>query len=190
MLLHVCCADCFLKLYQSFSRKQKNNLQVLFYNPNICPREEYMARLKAIKKVVQQLDQKIKIIVPAYQPQTYFNNLKKLNLKQNPKNQNFAIPNKKSRCPVCWLERLEFLFKTAQENNIDQVSSTLLSSGYQDVATILKIAQHLSEKYQINFYMPELEKINHQQKTGGFYKQNYCGCLYSLIEKSREKYDL
>jgi len=190
MLIHVCCADCFLKLYKTLNSEQKESLELLFYNPNIYPREEYVARLNAIKKIVKEFDQRIKIIVPDYQPQTYFNNLKKAKLEESTVNTCLAIPDKKTRCPICWLERLEFLFKIAKDNKFSEVSSTLLSSSYQDVKTIVKIARALENKYQIEFYLPDLNEINHQEKTCGFYKQNYCGCLYSLIEKSREKYEI
>lgn len=186
MLLHVCCADCLLKIYQTFDAKQRQELQLFFYNPNIYPREEYMSRLKAIKKVVKEMKPVPKIIVPAYQPQTYFSLLP-----TNPsENNTLQIISQSQRCPLCWQQRLTALFDYAKERGIKTVSSTLISSSYQDVKTIVKIAEKLAKEYQLDFYLPDLTEIDYQQSTCGFYKQNYCGCLYSLVEKSREKYNL
>jgi predicted adenine nucleotide alpha hydrolase (AANH) superfamily ATPase len=195
MLIHTCCADCFLKFYQALSKKQQADCQIFFYNPNIYPREEYNARLLAVKKVVKSLNRDIKIIVANYLPQQYFQALKKLNINREnheikqPQNHFTVIPASK-RCPICWKLRLRALFDKAKEKDISQVSSTLFSSNYQDLAKIKVIADRLSTEYQIDFYLPKIGKTDRDQINKGFYKQNYCGCLYSLIEKSREKYQL
>jgi predicted adenine nucleotide alpha hydrolase (AANH) superfamily ATPase len=184
-LIHACCADCLLKLVEQLPNKDAS---IYFYNPNIYPREEYLARLNAVKKVNQEL--KLKLIVPAYRPQEYFSNFSREN-NDKPSSfshENFKIIDKNSRCPQCWYLRLRKTFEYAKENDFDQVTSTLLSSCYQDQDKIKKIADKLSKDFEIKFYFPE--KIDHHKKTCGFYKQNFCGCLYSLIEKSREKYNL
>ena len=189
MLIHVCCADCFLKIYQTL--KHGENVSLFFYNPNLHPREEYYARLRALKRVIAKLEtednKKIKLIIPDYKPQEYF---EKLNLK---KDENLAedllkIPPKNRRCPICWRLRLEALFHYAKENGYKKVSSTLFSSSYQNIEKIKQIASALSQKYDIEFYLPDQKKLDKYQLTKGFYKQNYCGCVFSLVEKVREKY--
>lgn len=186
MLIHTCCADCLLKLVNSLQNKEAS---IFFYNPNLYPREEYFARLNAVKKVNQDLD--LKLIVPAYKPQAYFSNFTRVNNELNSfsceKNCFRVIP-KAERCPKCWYQRLKASFEYAKENGFEIVTSTLLSSSYQDPDKIKMIAIKLSKDYGIDFYIPE--KINHHKKTCGFYKQNFCGCLYSLIEKTQEKYQL
>jgi len=181
ILIHACCADCLLKLLTALSKEQKEfnqNIAILFYNPNIYPREEYQARLKAVKKIA--LEKKLELIVPNYKPQEYFISVGGISEKLQ-KNKN-----KRIRCPKCWNLRLSFTFEMAKTRNFETVTSTLLSSNYQDQGKIKKIATLLAKKYQIKFY--EVKDINHCLKTSGFYKQNYCGCLFSLIEKSIEKY--
>lgn len=195
MLIHTCCADCFLKLYQSLSEEMQATVQIFFYNPNIYPREEHQARLLAIKKVVKNLNRDIKIIVANYQPQDYFQTIKQLkNNRENCENKGtddrFTIISRQKRCPLCWELRLRALFEKAQVEKIALVSSTLFSSNYQDLDKVKLIAQKLSQEYQIDFYLPKMDKVMRDHSHRGFYKQNYCGCLYSLLEKSREKYDL
>ena len=186
MLIHTCCADCLLKLIDQIEDK---NISIFFYNPNLYPREEYSARLKAVKKVNQKLG--FKLIIPAYKPQDYFSNFTRVNKNDSDfscENNGFKIIPKETRCPQCWYQRLKASFEYAQENGFKTITSTLLSSSYQDQEKIKKIALKLSKEYQINFYIPE--NIDCHKKTCGFYKQNFCGCLYSLIEKSQEKYKL
>ena len=204
MLIHTCCADCFLKLYQSLPGETQAAVQIFFYNPNIYPREEHQARLLAIKKVVKSLNQDIKIIVANYQPQDYFQTIKKLrgsrencdsfknreNCENKSADNRFTIISRQKRCPLCWELRLRALFEKAQAEKIPLVSSTLFSSNYQDLDKVKLIAQKLSEEYQIDFYVPKIDQAMRDHSHRGFYKQNYCGCLYSLLEKSREKYDV
>lgn len=181
ILIHACCADCLLKLLEALNKEQgkfKQKIAVLFYNPNIYPREEYQARLKAVKKIA--LEKKLELIVPNYKPQKYFVSVGGISEKLH------EDKNKKIRCPKCWNLRLNFAFETAKTRNFETVTSTLLSSSYQDQKEIKKIALSLAQKYQVRFH--EVKEINHCLKTSGFYKQNYCGCLFSLIEKSIEKY--
>lgn len=195
MLIHTCCADCFLKFYQALSNKEQKQSQIFFYNPNIYPREEFNARLQAVKKVVKSLDNNIEIFVENYLPQDYFHALAKNDqikkIRENNQDQQlFTVIAKKLRCSVCWNLRLRALFETAKQANISLVSSTLFSSNYQDLIQIRKIAERLSKEFQIDFYFPKLNKLDRDRVNKGFYKQNYCGCLYSLIEKSREKYQI
>lgn len=188
ILIHACCADCLLKLLSALKTEDdfdSNQALILFYNPNIYPREEYQSRLKAVKKVA--LDFGIKLSVPNYKPQEYFEAVGGLDLADENSNiSRVNIPSKKNRCPKCWNLRLDFAFKMAKTESFSAVTSTLLSSSYQDQDQIRKIALALAKKYTVEFH--EVKNIDHCLKTCGFYKQNFCGCLYSLIEKSREKY--
>ena len=67
ILLHVCCADCVLRFIDGIKNKK---IDIFFYNPNIHPRAEYLARLEAIKKVINLKE--IKLLVPDWSPKEYF----------------------------------------------------------------------------------------------------------------------
>jgi len=169
LLLHGCCADCILKFVKSI--KSEINIEevvVYFYNPNIHPRAEYLARLKAAQKISEEKG--IKLVVPDWSPKEYFEKIK----------------NKNNRCKKCWNLRLEKSFEYALKNNFEIVSTTLLSSHYQNKEEIEKIGKELEEKYKIKFLVPK--KIEKDLKTSGFYKQNYCGCCFSLTEDWLDKF--
>jgi predicted adenine nucleotide alpha hydrolase (AANH) superfamily ATPase len=55
----------------------KDEVVAYFYNPNIHPRAEYLARLKAIQKIVEE--NKIKLVVPDWSPREYFEKIKDKN---------------------------------------------------------------------------------------------------------------
>ena len=164
LLIHTCCADCLLKIKNSL----EDEVMAYFYNPNIHPRSEYLARLKAIQKIAEE--NKIKLVVPDWSPKEYFEKIK----------------DKNSRCEKCWKLRLNKTFEYAKKNNFEAVTTTLLSSHYQNKEIIEKIGKELEEKYKIKFLIPK--KIDRELKTSGFYKQNYCGCGYSLTEAWENKF--
>ncbi len=176
ILIHACCADCLLKFIDSIKSENKEitEIEVYFYNPNIHPRSEYLARLKAIKKITEE--NKIKLIVADWSPKEWFDN----NLPKS------LFHKRDFRCVKCWELRLRKTFEYAKSKNFDLISSTLITSHYQDSEKIKEIAKKLENEYKIKFLVPG--KVSKNLKTKGFYKQNYCGCCYSLVEAWSKKY--
>lgn len=173
--IHTCCADCLIHLIESLEEEKQISkeaeITLLFYNPNIHPKTEYMERLNALKIVLKEKysDWKMKLVIPDYKPQEYFE----------------SIVGKEKRCLGCWGVRLSRAFEYAKAHDIKYISSTLLGSHYQDKATILEIAKKLEDS-DMQIVCPKEE---HEHAINrGFYKQNYCGCCYSLNEKLWEKY--
>jgi predicted adenine nucleotide alpha hydrolase (AANH) superfamily ATPase len=180
ILIHACCADCLLKFVDSIKTENKEILEIegYFYNPNIHPRSEYLARLKAIKKIAEENG--IKLVAADWSPREWFNNVKT------------TLPSLKKggnmRCEGCWELRLRKTFEYAKEKGFELVSSTLITSHYQNSEKIGQIANELEKEFGIKFLTPK--KVNKDLKTKGFYKQNYCGCCYSLVEAWGEKFRL
>ena len=159
-----------------------------FYNPNIHPRSEYLARLKAAQKICEE--NKIKLIVPDWSPKEWFNDVKPTlpSLKKGGLQlleQNYKNP---MRCEKCWRLRLGKTFEYAEKNGFEAISSTLVTSHYQNREKIIEIGKNLEKEFKIKFLVPE--KVSSELKTSGFYKQNYCGCGYSLVEEWKEKFRL
>jgi len=169
ILLHACCADCALKFIES-TKKEDGEITIYYYNPNIHPRAEYSARLAAMQKVAKEKG--VEIIVPDWRPVEYFEKIKSKKIGE--------------RCIDCWKLRLEATAKYGKEKGFDCFSSTLISSEYQDQEKIAEIAMAVEKKYGIKFF--KINNINKELKTSGFYKQFFCGCGYSLLERYEEKY--
>jgi predicted adenine nucleotide alpha hydrolase (AANH) superfamily ATPase len=171
LLIHTCCADCLLKMADSL-KEEVIEITAYFYNPNIHPRSEYLSRLKAVKEIAEE--NKIKLVVADWSPKEWFKGVEGEQLKN------------KTRCEKCWNLRLRKTFEYASKNNFEIVATTLLSSHYQNKDKIKEIGKSLEEEFGIKFLVPE--KISKDLKTTGFYKQNYCGCCYSLVEDWEEKF--
>ena len=169
LLIHACCADCLLKMVESIKTENKfREIEVYYYNPNIHPRSEYQSRLKAMQLMIG----KLKLIVPDWKPSDYFGVIKN--------------EEKRKRCIDCWNLRLEETAKFAKKNGFTAFSSTLITSEYQNSKMIEKIGKEIGKKYKIEFLVPK--NICKKLETKGFYKQVFCGCCYSLVERFKEKF--
>ena len=179
LVIHSCCADCLLNALENLESREeigeKTEIISLFYNPNIHPRAEYLERLEAVKKILPQLKQRwnIKLVIPNYSPKEYMNEVMKGNTRMG------------DRCIKCWEVRLGYSLKYAKENGFKNITTTLLTSHYQAKDMILEIMRELIKKYELNVIKID-ESSN--KKHSGFYKQNYCGCCFSLNEKMVEYY--
>jgi epoxyqueuosine reductase len=175
ILIHTCCADCLIHLIEALDEEKQiapeTKITLLYYNPNIHPKTEYMERLNALKFVLKEKypNREMHLVIPDYKPKEYFEN----------------IVGKERRCLGCWELRLAKTFEYAKKHNIKYVSSTLLGSHYQDKEAIINIAKQLEDNDTQIIY-PQHE--HEHQINRGFYKQNYCGCCFSLTEKLWEKY--
>jgi len=175
ILIHTCCADCLLKMVDSL-KNESVEIVGYFYNPNIHPRSESLTRLKAAQKICEE--NKIKLVVPDWSPKEYFNQIKP-----------FPDPSldRAGRCIECWKLRLGKTFEYAKEKGFEMVSSTLVTSHYQNKEKIVEIGKNLEKEFGIKFLVPK--EVTSDLKTSGFYKQNYCGCCYSLVEAWTKKFD-
>ena len=175
LLIHACCADCLLKMVESVKTENKfEEIQVYYYNPNIHPRSEYVSRLKAMQLMIGNL----KMVVADWRPGEYFDCLKPIHS---------PSLDRAGRCINCWKLRLEKTAEYAKNNGFESFSSTLITSEYQNNEMIEKIGKEIGEKYKIKFMVPK--NVCKKLETKGFYKQIFCGCCYSLVERFEEKFN-
>jgi hypothetical protein len=92
----------------------------------------------------------------------------------------------------CWKRyeiRIENTFKKAAELKFEVVATSLSISPHKNAAKINEIGERLSIKYGIEFYTADFKKNDGVRKSveiskmNNFYRQNYCGCIYSKLEK-------
>jgi predicted adenine nucleotide alpha hydrolase (AANH) superfamily ATPase len=172
MLLHVCCANC--AMYPVDILKKEFHITLFFYNPNIHPEDEYEKRFYYFKKVSDIY--KLPSITGKYDIEYWFD-ITKLH-----KNE----PEGGRRCEICFRMRLEKAAETAMKNNLDIIATTLSVSPHKNAKTINKIGVEISEKHNIQFYPADFKKNDGFKKTTemskkyNFYRQDYCGCIYSM----------
>jgi predicted adenine nucleotide alpha hydrolase (AANH) superfamily ATPase len=179
ILLHTCCADCCLKAVHAI-REQPGcdglTVRPYFYNPNIHPQTEFTARQLALQQVCREngLDP----VVENWTPGEYFSVMRGLS--------GIDRADRSRRCPRCWALRLGRAFAYAVAHGYEGVATTMITSRYMDRARIVSLGNGLARVHGIRFIEYPTEACD--IATKGFYKQNYCGCVWSLLERLTEKY--
>lgn len=176
ILLHICCGPCAL---YPVSRLRGRGYAVtgLFYNPNIHGVAEYLRRREALLDASERLNLKVHCLDAEYDPRLFFR----------------AVTHKEAdRCQECYRLRLERTFAFARENGFPVVSTTLLYSKYQNREAILDRGQSLERATGTEFlgldFRPGWQEGIDLSKAWGLYRQNYCGCLYSEMDRHRKKF--
>ena len=171
LLLHVCCANC---LGYPFSiLKEKFNITLFYFNPNIHPKEEYLKRLDEVKKISSFFN--TTLIIGRYEVKNWFNKTEKF--KDEPEGRN--------RCTLCFQIRLEKTAQMAKKKGFDSFNTTLSVSPHKNSKIINEIGQSLANKYNIGYFYSDFKKYDGFKKTLeiskklNIYRQNYCGCIYS-----------
>jgi len=95
-------------------------------------------------------------------------------------------PEMGARCPVCIGLRLEKAASYAVQNNFGYFGTSLTMGRNKKADIINPIGEALSAKYDVKFYAEDWKKQGRQEKAKklvqekNIYRQNYCGCRYSL----------
>ncbi len=169
ILFHVCCSNCALYSIRIL-QAEGHDLTGFWYNPNIHPLEEYGFRLDSLKKL--SADWQVKVLYnEEYNTEEFFEH----------------VSPSPERCRACYALRLEKTAAKARDEGFEAFSTTLLISPYQDFDQIAITGQRFAEEYSVTFYLKDLrpyfrESMNLARKLG-FYRQKYCGCIYSKEEK-------
>lgn len=183
LLLHACCAPCSSAVLERLASHFK--ISILYYNPNITEEKEYQKRLDELKKFISKLTFKypINIIDSRYEPKEFFQMAKGLEKEKE----------RGKRCYKCYELRLEETAKVAKEKNFDFFATTLTLSPYKITPWLNEIGEKLSEKYQANYLYSDFKKKNGYKrsielsKEYNLYRQDYCGCIYSKLEREQNK---
>ena len=193
-LLHTCCAPCSIAVIAEL--KSQYELTVFFYNPNIYPEEEYLKRKSEVIKVCQEWGVEMidEDIISATPPEP---SLGKRGIDRERERWNEAVvglenePEGGARCVQCFKMRLEKTAQFAKEKNFDLFCTTLTSGRNKKAEVINTIGRMLGEKYGVKFLETDWKKDGRQEKgrimikERNIYKQDYCGCVYSLQNKSK-----
>lgn len=176
LLLHACCGVCsssvIERLYPYF------DITILYYNPNIYPKAEYMKRLVALEEIIDKMKLDVRLIELGYLHREFKDKVKGLEKEKEGG----------ERCNKCFYLRLEESAKFAKRNNFDYFTTTLSVSPYKNSQKLNEIGKMLEEKYNIKYLYSDFKKKEGYKRSNelsnkyGIYRQHYCGCEYSLKE--------
>ena len=171
LLLHSCCGPCSSSVIERL--RDYFDITVIYYNPNIEPKEEYEKRKSEQLRLLNEL--RIKFMDIDYLNNEYHEKVK--GYENEPENG--------LRCPLCFELRLDKTASKAKENNFDYFGTTLTVSPHKNSKIINEIGLKLEEKYGVKFLLSDFKKEDGYKrsielsKKYDLYRQDYCGCLYS-----------
>ncbi len=183
VLLHSCCAPCSGDLMERMV-ESGIELTLFFYNPNIHPKKEYEIRKQENIRFCETMG--IEFVDADYDVQNWFARAKGMENE----------PERGIRCTMCFDMRFERAALYAYENGFEVFTSSLGISRWKNMDQINNSGQRAASHY------PGVEYWTYNWRKGGganrmyeiakreeFYKQEYCGCIYSLRDTNgwREK---
>lgn len=175
VLLHICCGVCASQPV-GILRNQGYSVTGFFYNPNIHPASEYALRKEQVYKVKNLLE--FDLIEIDYRPEEWFSLCSP-----------YADEKEGgSRCRVCYRLRLLKTFSLCREAGFDFFTTTLTVSPHKVSKLIFGEGKNIGGE---KFLAQDFKKKDGFRKTTAFarerglYRQNYCGCVYSLRPAER-----
>lgn len=178
VLVHSCCGVCASFVVETLKNENKE-VVLFFYNPNIYPQKEYQKRLGVIKKVSKIFG--VKLIVGRYEPEKWLSFVKGFE----------DEPEGGKRCRRCYLFRLKETAQKAKELETKTFTTTLTISPYKKAKLINRIGKAVGKEAGIVFLERDFKKKDGFKKTmafakkHNFYRQKYCGCIFSLFENGK-----
>ena len=179
LLLHSCCAPCSSYVLEYLSRYFK--ITVFYYNPNIYPEEEFYKRRAEQERFIGELPVKnpIGFMGAEHMSEDFYKAVKGLE----------HIREGGERCFACYRLRLEASAAAARDMGADYFTTTLSISPMKNAQKLNEIGGELAEKYGVKYLFSDFKKKNGYKRSTelsreyGLYRQNYCGCVFSMKER-------
>ena len=174
LLLHSCCAPCSGEVMEALLASEIN-FSIFFYNPNIHPIQEYEIRKE--ENVMFAKKHNIPFIDADYDKDNWFARVQGMEWE----------PERGKRCTACFDMRFERTALYAYEHDFPVICSSLGISRWKDMNQINESGVRAASRYPGMEYWTYnwrknggAERMYSIAKRESFYKQEYCGCVYSL----------
>ena len=176
VLLHACCGPCSTSVLEFLTRHF--DVTVYWYNPNLYPESEFDRRQATLNEVIEkmQLSGLVKVIAEPWRNEEY--EAAAAGLENEPEGGR--------RCAACFRLRLSETAKMAKALGFDYFGTTLTVSRYKNAKLINTIGEQVAAETGAVWLPSDFKKKNGEMRSGqlakelGIYRQNYCGCRYSL----------
>lgn len=183
LLLHACCAPCSSYVLEYLSRHFL--VTVLYYNPNISPKSEYDKRLAELERLVAAMpfENPVKILPCEYDGEAF---------KEIAKGYE-NVPEGGERCMRCFRLRLQKTAELAKQLGFDYFTTTLSISPLKNAAALNTIGEEIAQNVGVAHLPADFKKKEGYKRSlqlsqeYNLYRQDYCGCVYSKLERERAK---
>jgi len=174
LLMHICCANCALYPVEAL-RADGIRLTGLWFNPNIHPEDEYTRRLEAVEQLSEHRGLRIEY-AGGYGLEEF---------------QAAVAAHPGVRCEVCYRIRMHETARRAAVGGYDGFTTSLLVSPYQKHELLREVAEEASRESGVPFhyvdFRPGWQEGQQMSREMGFYRQYYCGCIYSKEERDAQR---
>ena len=169
LLLHACCAPCSSYVLEYLA--EYFHITVFFYNPNITDAAEYHKRVEEEKRLIRE---------------RFVAEVKGLE----------HVPEGGIRCEKCFVLRLSETAKLAQAHGFDYFTTSLTISPLKNATLLNEVGEAVAAEYchgATAFLNSDFKKKNGYKRSVelselyGLYRQDYCGCVYSKLQREQEK---
>jgi len=178
VLLHSCCAPCSGAMIEEMVEKRDADVTVFFYNPNIHPRAEYELRKEENRRFAAKLG--VPFVDADYDPDAWYKRARGMEFD----------PERGGRCTMCFDMRMDRTALYASEWGFDAIATTNSTSRWKDEAQVDGSGRRAAAKYGLGYWgddwktdaMTERKYVINAENS--FYKQEYCGCSFSLRDNN------
>ena len=176
LLLHACCAPCSSYVLEYLTAYF--DITLYFYNPNIHPREEYDKRLGEVEKLLRlaPFGRGVELIAGPYDDEAW------LEVVHGREGDREGGP----RCALCFEKRLASAARLAAERGADWYCTTLSISPHKDARLLNELGERIGREAGVPFLPSDFKKRDGYKRSTELcaeyviYRQNYCGCRYSI----------
>ena len=183
--------------------EEGHDITVFYANSNIAPQAEYEKRLVELQRY--GADQGFEVVEGAYDPAAWEREvapigeaIKDFSPALGSKHVGDDAPEpqtvaelldderRRERCRACYRMRLEEAAAYAAENGFEGLATTLAVSPYQFTDVIREETERAAANAGIaahfEDYRPYYDEATRISRELGMYRQNYCGCRFSVAE--------
>ncbi len=179
LFLHCCCAPCSSYVLEYLANYFR--ITVFYYNPNIAPLEEYQHRVLELKRFVSEFPTKhsVTFMEGKYEPERFYGTVRGLE----------DEPEGGARCRKCFELRLGETARIASGIHADYFTTTLSISPLKDSKVLNEVGEQMAKEHGIKLLPSDFKKRGgygrsvELSREYGMYRQNFCGCVYSMPEK-------
>lgn len=183
LLLHSCCAPCSSYVLEYLS--DFFEITVFYYNPNIYPDSEYTKRVEEQQTLIGDMtfQYPVSFIEGNYDTVKFYEMAKGLE----------QVKEGGERCFRCYELRLRETAKLAAKQGFDYFTTTLSISPMKNAQKLNEIGGQLAGKYGVPYLFSDFKKKNGYKRSielsgeYGLYRQDYCGCVFSMKERQIEE---
>lgn len=172
LLLHICCGPD--AAYGVPALQERYRVTGLFFNPNLQPGDEHARRLLATRRLQEAFPFALEIASGG--EEEWEEAVRGLE----------GEPEKGKRCEACIRLRLRRTATEAKRLGIPNISTVLTVSPKKDAAMVNRLGIEEGEQEGVFFVAADMKKEDgfrrsvEISKRLGIYRQDYCGCRYSL----------